>query len=293
VALLVTRSRLIVLLLTGLLLGGVAAPAAYAQIAPGDLDAKLFSSVQPFVGDPSRTFVTEVTRNSGSELLAKFFQADASGSVPSRRLITQTTVSLADRTVPSDFGMFRQDQQQCFVAFLRGGSVEVKAFGEEDPNAADSGGFDADSGRFCAAREEEADVVPGAEGIPLRSYFVGRLGSGSTSRTFGRPLYKPRTVRTRPGVLVVRVKWDRWGRATTTGRGTVRVNRRGFYSRSIYRRRDFRRVRGAHVRLSARVRGLCRGRPAVFYTRAQVTYPRGSRLARRQSIRLAPTCTRG
>ncbi len=288
------RSRLLILLLSGLVLGGLAAPAAHAQLTPGDLDERVFASVQAFVGDPSRTFVTEVNRSGGDALLARFFEADASGSIPSRRLITQTTVPLGNRMVPSDNQTFRENEgKECFIGELRGGSVTVRAFTEEDPDAADSGGFDASSGRFCAARQTNVDVLPGAEGISPRAYFVGRLGSGSTSSTFGRPLYKPRTMRTRAGVLLVRVKWSGWGRARASGRGTVRINLRGFYNRSIYRRNEFRRVRGARIALSERQRGLCRGRPSVFYTRAQVIYPRGSRIGRRQSIRLSPTCTRG
>ncbi len=285
------RARILVLLacLTG---AGALAAAAQAQLVPGDLDRRVFASISAFTGDPTRTFVTEVTRSGSSGLRARFFEADASGSAPSRRLISESSVQLSDRMVPKEAGAFLQESRQCFLAVLRGGSVEILSLDTVDENAPSNGGFDALSGRFCASPDFAEEGLAGPA-VGRTGYLVGRMGSGPRSTTFGRPLYQPRTMRTRDGVLLVRFKWRGWSRPTTVGRGNVRVNARGRFDRSLYRRRDFLRARGARVTLSGLTRGVCRGRPAIFYTRARVLYPRGVGLSRRrQTITLATTCGR-
>lgn len=270
---------------------GALAGAAQAQLTPGDLDRRIFVSITAFTGDPTRTFVTEVTRSGSSSVRARFFEADSSGSAASRRLITETSVTLTNRMVEREAGAFLQESQECFLAVLRGGSVEILPLDVVDPDAPNSGGFDALSGRFCVAREPGGDALLSGPAVGRTAYLVGRMGSGPRSTTFGRPLYKPRTMRTRDGVLLVRFKWRGWSRPTTVGRGNVRVNARGRFDRSLYRRRDFLRARGARVTLSGLTRGVCRGRPAIFYTRARVLYPRGVGLSRRrQTITLATTC---
>lgn len=283
----------ILVLLAGLTTAGALAAAAHAQLSPGDLDKRVFASVTAFTGDPSRTFVTEVSRTGPNSLRARFSEADASGSVASRRLITETSVPLGtDRMVEREAGAFLQEPRQCFLAVLRSGSVEILSFDTVDPDASSSGGFDAQSGRFCAA-PQPADVAdPDGLAVGRRGYLVGRSGSGPASRTFGRPLYQPRTMRTRAGVLLVRFRWRGWTRRAAVGRGNVRVNARGRFSRSLNSRGDFRRARGARVTLSGLTRGVCRGRPAIFYTRALMRYPRGVGLPRRQTLRLAATCGR-
>jgi hypothetical protein len=288
-------SARILVLVACLTTAGALAAVAQAQISPGDLDKQVFASVTAFTGDPSRTFVTEVSRTGPNSLRARFSEADASGSAPSRRLIVETSVPLGtDRMVEREGGAFIQRTRQCFLAVLRGGSVEIRSLDTVDPDAASSGGFDAQSGRFCAA-PQPADVagLPGEPAVGPRGYLVGRSGSGTASRTFGRPLYQPRTMRTRAGVLLVRVRWRGWARPTTVGRGNVRVNARGRFSRSLNSRGDFRRARGARITLSGLTRGVCRGRPAIFYTQARILYPRGVGLPRRQTLRLAATCERG
>jgi len=287
-----TSARISVLLACVAAAGALTA-VAQAQLAPGDLDKPVFASVTAFTGDPTRTFVSEVSRTGPNSLRARFSEADASGSAPSRRLLSEMSVPLSDRFVEREAGAFLQESRQCFLAVLRSGSVEIISLDTVDENAPSSGGFDATSGRFCAAPEPDEAGAPGGPAVGRTGYLVGRSGSGPRSTTFGRPLYKPRTMRTRAGVLLVRVRWSGWSRRTTAGRGNVRVNARGRSDRSLYSRGGFRRASGARITLSGLTRGVCRGRPAIFYTRGRIVYPRGVGLQRRQTVRLAPTCTRG
>lgn len=285
--------RLPIFLLTALV-GLAAAPAvSFAQLAPGSGREESTEGTQtvvtPFIGNTDRTFVTQVFFPPGSnDPRVRFYEADSAGTEDSRRLIQEASLPVGDREVDTAERELRETQRECFVAYLDGDSVELRSLDEElrDVGDDDEAKFDATSGRICVTVKPDANpsdpATDPAAVVPADRYLVGRRGTGPRSETFGRPLYRPRTLRARSNVLLVRIRWRNWTRAVAVGRGTVRVTVGG---------RRHLRFRNARIVVSGLKRGQCRDGAAMFYTRATVTYPRGSRLARTQRLRLSNVCS--
>jgi hypothetical protein len=88
-----------------------------------------------------------------------------------------------------------------------------------------------------------------------------------------------------------RLRWRWWGPPQTRANGVGRFNKCFPCAANRYATRP-----GAHVVLSHRVPGTCKGSTAVFYTRAEVTLPhyKGPHWVRaiggRYNVRLLPTC---
>jgi hypothetical protein len=118
---------------------------------------------------------------------------------------------------------------------------------------------------------------------PLTVY-AGRfdLGNGEYS-PLGTPQHKPPRVQpytadftTAARTSVTGVRWRHWDETKAIGAGTARVNscQRNCAEGHIVK------YSGARVVLYRRLQGDCRGRPAMFYTRARFSWPRKSGLAR-------------
>jgi len=284
--------RLFLSHVTALAVLGALPAVSSAQLAPGsgreEDGGETQTVVQPFIGNNDRTFVTEVFLGSDTRAPGiRFFTADGAGTESSRRLIEKSSIPEGDREVLSQERNLRQTERECFIAYLRDRSVDVQTFGDREREPGDNDDddeFDATSGRVCVTvrRSAQQRGDGGDDSVPARLYLVGRRGVGPRSATFGRPYYKPRTLRTRSNALVVRIRWKNWTRSSASGIGTARVAVGGGAHR---------RVRGARLLATGLTRGRCQGLRAFYYTRVRVINPRGSGLPRIQRFRLAGTCS--
>jgi excalibur calcium-binding domain-containing protein/thrombospondin type 3 repeat protein len=124
---------------------------------------------------------------------------------------------------------------------------------------------------------------------PSLKVYAGRfdLGDGDYS-PLGTPQHKPPRVwpfSADARTSVVGIRWRRWGESEAIGAGTTRVND----CRPTCGKGHIVRYPGAHVVLSRRLQGDCRGQAATFYTRARFSW-RGTSGLRRVTAKLVAGC---
>lgn len=120
-----------------------------------------------------------------------------------------------------------------------------------------------------------------AQCIQRLPVYIGRTYFHNRDRV------EPREFEPYKDAMLTRLRWKRWRGLRAEGAGTARVNT----CEPICAVGRIERHRGAHITLSNPRHGSCKGQPAYFYTKASVTWPRGTGIRpRHQSYPLSPNC---